>query len=165
MKILKWIFLVLGSALVVLQFIRPEKNIAKGPSASNITGSFAVSEKVLAVLQRSCYDCHSNNTVYPWYAEIQPVGWYLNKHIQDAKRGLNYDEYLTYRLMKQYRRFNDVIEKLGKDEMPLPSYLLIHRYAKLAKGEKDELVQWCTAMRDSMKAKFPFDSLERKPKR
>jgi hypothetical protein len=67
--------------------------------------------------------------------------------------------------MKQYHRFNDIIEQLDKDEMPLPSYLLIHRYAKLTAEEKKEIIQWCTAMRDSMKTKYPVDSLERKPRK
>ena len=165
MKILKWVLVVIATALVVVQFIRPAKNISNGPAVSNIAQAYIVPPKVLAVLERSCYDCHSNNTAYPWYAEVQPVGWYLNKHIQDGKRGLNYDEYLTYRVMKQYRRFKDVIDKIESDEMPLPSYLLIHRYARLSGEEKQELVQWCTAMRDSLKAKFPADSLERKPRR
>ena len=82
-----------------------------------------------------------------------------------ANGGVNFDEYTGYRLMKQYHRFNDIIEQVQEDKMPLPSYLLIHRYAKLTPEEKNELVQWCTAMRDSMKAKFPVDSLERKPRK
>jgi hypothetical protein len=165
MKILKWVVLLLALGLVVIQFIRPEKNKATVPSESNIGRAFVVPANVQKVLERSCYDCHSNNTVYPWYAEVQPVGWWLNKHIQDGKRGVNYDEYTSYRLMKQYRRFKDAIDKVEKDEMPLPSYLLIHRYARLSPEEKNELVQWCTAMRDSMKVKFPLDSLERRQRK
>ena len=67
--------------------------------------------------------------------------------------------------MKQYRRFKDITENVENDEMPLPSYLLIHRYAKLSATEKNDLIQWCAAMRDSMKTKFPVDSLERRPPR
>jgi hypothetical protein len=164
MKLWKKIVLVLAVVFVILQFIRPEKNVGDS-STHNIVQNFAVPAGVQTILQRSCYNCHSNNTVYPWYEEVQPVGWFLAKHIRDGKRGLNFDEYTTYRLMKQYRRFQDIIDKIEGDEMPLPSYLLIHTDAKLSKSQKDELVQWCTAMRDSMKVKFPADSLQRRPQR
>jgi hypothetical protein len=153
----------LAVVVVMSQFVRPAKNISKGPSGSTIAKHFPVPAAVQAVLERSCYDCHSDNTVYPWYAEIEPVGWWLNKHIRDGKRAVNFDEYTSYRLMKQYHRFNDIIEQVQRDEMPLSSYLLIHTYAKLSNSEKSEFVQWCSAMRDSMKATFPIDSLERQP--
>ncbi len=164
MKLWKKIVVVLAAVVVILQFFRPEKNNGNSP-AHSIAQLFAVPPGVQTVLQRSCYDCHSNNTVYPWYAEVQPAGWYLAKHIRDGKRGLNFDDYASYRLMKQYRRFKDIIDQVENDEMPLPSYLLIHRYAKLSASEKSELIQWCTAMRDTMKANFPADSLERKSPR
>jgi hypothetical protein len=164
MKLWKKIALGLAAVFVVLQCIRPEKNIGNS-SAHNIVQHFTVPPGVQTILQRSCYNCHSNNTVYPWYAEIQPAGWLLAKHIRDGKRGLNFDEYTTYRLMRQYRRFQDIIDQVEGDEMPLPSYLLIHRDAKLSSSQKNELIQWCTAMRDSMKANFPADSLERRPQR
>jgi len=162
MKLWKKIVLALAVVFLILQIIRPEKNLGNS-SAHSIAQHFTVPSGVQTILQRSCYNCHSNSTVYPWYAEVQPAGWFLAKHIRDGKRGLNFDEYSTYRLMKQYRRFQDIAEQVENDEMPLPSYLIIHRDAKLSSSEKNELIQWCTAMRDSMKAKFPADSLERRP--
>ncbi len=165
MKRLKWIGLVLVVLIAAIQCVRPEKNIGTRSPETSIEKHFPVPPKVQSVLERSCYDCHSNNTVYPWYAAIQPVGWYLNKHIKDGKRSLNFDEFAGYRLMKQYHRFNDIVEQLNSDEMPLPSYLLIHTYAKLSPEEKSELIQWSNAMRDSMKVRFPADSLERRPRK
>lgn len=165
MRLLKWILVLLAVAVTAVQFIRPEKNISNEAPQTAITQHFPVPQTIQSVLQRSCYDCHSNNTAYPWYAEVQPLGWWLSKHVRDGKKGVNFDEYAGYRLMKQYRRFNDIIEQVQEDKMPLPSYLVVHRYAKLTTEEKDELVRWCTAMRDSMKAKFPVDSLERRPRK
>ena len=63
---------------------------------------FPVPVNVMQILRRSCYDCHSDSTVYPWYAEIQPVGWWLNSHIEDGKRGINFNRFGSYRLMRQY---------------------------------------------------------------
>jgi hypothetical protein len=164
MKYWKKIVLALAAVFLVLQLFRPEKNVG-GPSSQNIAHSFVVPPGVQTILSRSCNDCHSNNTSYPWYAEVQPSAWFLARHVRDGKRGLNFDEYGTYRLMKQYRRFQDIIDKLENDEMPLPSYLLIHRDARLSASQKNELILWCTAMRDSMKANYPADSLQRKPQR
>jgi hypothetical protein len=163
MKMVKWSTLILGIVLVVIQFIRPERNAARGPSANAMGNHFPVPASVQSVFERSCYDCHSDNTKYPWYAEVMPVGWWLAKHIRDGKRGLDFDQFGSYRAFRQYRRFNDIIEQVNKDEMPLPSYLLIHRYARLTAAEKSDLEQWCTAMRDSMKVRYPVDSLERRP--
>lgn len=165
MKALKWILLGFAGALLVLQFVRPEKNISMEPTSIAITQHYPVPQTIQSLFQRSCNDCHTNNTVYPWYTEIQPLGWWLNKHIRDGKKGVNFDEYAGYRLMKQYHRFNDIIEQVQEDKMPLPSYLIIHRYAKLTVEEKNDLVQWCRAMRDSMKARYPVDSLERRARK
>lgn len=161
MKLWKKIVLALAVVFVILQLFRPEKNVG-GSTTHNIAQRFAVPPGVQMVLQRSCYNCHSNNTAYPWYEEVQPVGWFLAKHIRDGKRALNFDEYTSYRLMRQYRRFQDIIDQVENGEMPLPSYLLVHRDARLSQSEKDELIEWCTAMQDSMRAHVPADSLQRK---
>ena len=163
MKIVKWGSLILLAVMVVIQFFRPAKNAAEGPSSNTMRVHFPVPANVQSVFERSCYDCHSNNTHYPWYAEVMPVGWWLAKHIRDGKRGLDFDQFGSYRVFRQYRKFNDIIEQVDKDEMPLPSYLLIHRYARLTAAEKSDIIQWCTAMRDTMKTRFPLDSLERRP--
>ena len=162
MRALKWILLVLAVVVVIVQFIRPEKNISKEPTSIALAQHFPVPQTIQSVLQRSCNDCHSNNTVYPWYAEIQPLGWWLNKQIRDGKRGVNFDEYTGYRLMKQYHRFNDIIEQVKEDKMPLPSYLLIHRYAKLTAEETNFDPNDMTNSANSRKCRWAQLSFEKK---
>jgi hypothetical protein len=163
MKILKIVCLALAVAFMVIQFIRPEENLNNQFPPNGIRQRFAVPESVQAILRRSCYDCHSNNTVYPWYANVEPVGWWLNSHIRNGKRHVNYDEYGTYRPIRQFVRFRDLIEQIKKDDMPLRSFALIHQYARLTPTEKDLLIRWSTAMMDTMKANYPADSLRRRP--
>jgi len=158
-KILKRTFLVLLLAFIVIQFFRPTKNKATGPFANDIANKYPMPEDVKTILKASCNDCHSNNTVYPWYAEVQPVAWWLDGHIKDGKRGLNFDEFLSYRIPKQYKRLNDINELVKKDEMPLNSYLWIHKYAKLNDQQKLTISNWVTSVRDSIKASYPPDSL------
>jgi len=162
MKTFKRIFFVLVVILIIIQFIRPARNIGDVNPAYEITSAFAVPNNVQDILRNSCYDCHSNNTRYPWYANIQPAAWFMNGHIKDGKRGLNFSEFATYSLRRQFHRFNDIIENVNDGEMPLPSYLLIHTDAKLSTRQKDIIAAWANTAIDSMKAKYPADSLRSK---
>ena len=158
-KILKRTFLVLLVIFIAIQFYRPAKNKAMGPFANAIENKYPMQEDVKNILKASCNDCHSNNTVYPWYAEVQPVRWWLDGHINDGRRGLNFDEYLSYPIRKQYKRMEDVNELVKDDKMPLKSYLWIHKYAKLNDQQKSTIANWTNSVRDSIKANYPADSL------
>src|SRR5665811_802718 len=107
-KIFKRILIALLIIFIAIQFIRPAKNRSEGISANDISTKYPVPDSVQAILKVACYDCHSNNTRYPWYAEIQPVAWWLNNHIKDGKRGLNFSEFTSYRIKKQFHRLDAV---------------------------------------------------------
>ena len=161
-KILKRIFQILLLAFIIIQFIRPAKNKAEGISQNDISKIYPVPENVQTILKTSCYDCHSNNTVYPWYAKIQPVAWWLNNHIQDGKKDLNFSEFASYRIRRQYKKLEEINELVKKGEMPLDSYLWLHKNAKLDDQQKLTLANWVTTIRDTIKANYPADSLNRK---
>ena len=159
MKILKRILIVLAGLFILLQFYRSPRNQSSTNPSNDISASFNVPADVQGIFRTSCYDCHSDTTHYPWYAKVQPVGWWLNGHIEQGKRQLNFSEYSSYRLRRQYNKFGDIIEQLEGDEMPLPAYLIIHTDAKLSQDQKGKIIAWAQAMRGSMKAKYPQDSL------
>ncbi len=161
-KIFKRILIALLIIFIAIQFIRPAKNRSEGISANDISTKYPVPDSVQAILKVACYDCHSNNTRYPWYAEIQPVAWWLNNHIKDGKRGLNFSEFTSYRIKKQFHRLDDINKQVKKNEMPLSSYTLIHTDAKLTEGQKLAIAAWATSIRDSIKAHYPPDSLGKK---
>lgn len=94
---IKKILYVLIAALVIIQFIRPKQNVSAGPFTNDVSTKFAVNDNVASILKQSCYDCHSNNTVYPWYANVQPVTWWLQDHVNEGKKELNFSEFATYR--------------------------------------------------------------------
>ena len=160
-KILKWTFLVLLVAFIIIQFIRPKKNTSSEPSANAIENKYPIPEDVKSILKTSCYDCHSNNTVYPWYAEVQPFGWWLAGHISDGKKDLNFDEFLSYRIYKQYKRLDDIVELVKDNKMPIASYLWIHKYAKLDDQKKQKITDWANGLRTTIAANNPPDSLKR----
>ena len=160
-KVVKPIFLLLLVVIIIIQFIHPPKNISS-PDAlllNDISKVYGVPDSVNQVLQTSCYDCHSNNTIYPWYSKIQPVAWWLNDHIVEGKREVNFSEFATYRIGRQYKKLDEIIKQVKEDEMPLSSYTLIHRNAILTTGQKLVISNWAASIRDSIKAKYPPDSL------
>lgn len=152
------------AVLVIIQFFRPEKNINAAASATvnDISKVFTVPENVQSILKTSCYDCHSNNTYYPWYNNIQPVAWWLNHHVEEGKRELNFNEFATYSARRQYKKMEEVIDQVKEDEMPLSSYTIIHKDAKLSQEQKLALSNWADATRKDMESKYHPDSLKRK---
>ncbi len=162
MTILKRIFQILLLTFIVIQFIRPGKNKAEGISKNDISTLYQVPAPVQAVLKTSCTDCHSNNTFYPWYSKIQPVAWWLDDHIIEGKKHLNFSEFATYSLRKQYHKLEEIDEMVRKGEMPHDKYLWMHKNAKLSEDQKTIIYKWVNATMDSMKARYPIDSLIKK---
>jgi hypothetical protein len=159
---LKKFLLALVILLVAIQFMRPEENVLKTSSANHISTVFETPDEVQTVLKTSCNDCHSNNTVYPWYNKVQPVAWWLNHHVNEAKEKLNFDEFASYNLRRQYHKMEETEEMIAENEMPLFSYTLIHRNAILSEEQKQVLTDWSKSIRKEMESKYPFDSLIRK---
>ena len=158
MKIVKRILLILLIIFIVMQAFRPAKNNSND-TTKDISKSYVVPENVKVILAKACYDCHSNHTRYPWYAEVQPVSWWLANHIKDGKREINFNEFDSYRISRQYKKLEDCIKQVKEGDMPLPSYTIIHKDAILTDTEKQVLVNWFEVLRDSIKARYPADSL------
>lgn len=159
MKPLKTIGWSLLGALVLIQFIKPEKNIAEGPQPNAITNKFEMPVEVKTILDKACMDCHSNNTSYPWYSTIQPVAWWLADHVKDGQRHLNLDEYTNRSLRYQFHKMEETIEMVKEEEMPLPSYTWTHTEARLTQEERAIITRWAQSIMESMKAQYPMDSL------
>ncbi|HPW86515.1 MAG TPA: heme-binding domain-containing protein [Chitinophagales bacterium] len=139
---LKKVGLALLLLLVVIQFIQPTKNQSTEILASDITKVRQVPADVQEILTVACYDCHSNNTVYPWYSHIQPVAWWLNNHVVEGKQKLNFSTFGDYDTKKANHKLDETIEVLQKNEMPLKSYTLIHTNAKLTDAQKTLVINW-----------------------
>ena len=128
--------------LIVIQFFQPKKNQSTELLAADITRVSDIPDDVLKILKTSCYDCHSNNTVYPWYNNIQPVAWWLNNHVKEGKERLNFSEFGNYTPEKIEKKKRGIIKDIEEGEMPLTSYTLIHRNAILDEAQKDLVINW-----------------------
>jgi len=158
----KKILVFLVAVLVIIQFFHPKKNESVGLPANSIAAVFAVPDSVKKILAVSCNDCHSGHTVYPWYSKIQPVDWWLNNHINEGKKELDFDEFASYRPRRQYKKMEEIIKQVKEDEMPLNSYTWIHKDAILTADQKQALITWAEMNRTLMEQKYPRDSLIRK---
>ena len=151
MSISKKFLIALSVVLIVIQFIKPAKNQSIAPTPNDIFANFEASESTKQLIQTSCYDCHSNNTVYPWYSEIQPVSWWIADHINEGKSELNFSEFASYTPKKADHKLEEVIEMIQEGEMPLKSYTLIHGNAKLSEVQKTEIITWAKELRNQIK--------------
>lgn len=141
------IFIGLVVVLVLIQFIRPEQNKGEAATPQDVTHAVQVPDDVMLTLKASCYDCHSNNTNYPWYANINPVGLWLNHHIEEGKAELNFSSFATYPKKKQDHKLEELAEEVEEGHMPLPSYTLIHTDTRLNDQQTKRLVEWVKAER------------------
>ena len=162
MKAWKRMLLGLLAMLVIIQFFQPKRNLSAQTSSNDISLIHPIPADVKKILTKACNDCHSNNTRYPWYANFQPVAWWLNHHIVEGKRRLNFNEFAAYSLRKQYKKMEETEELLKDGEMPPGSYTSIHTNAKLTVQERKALIDWTNQIRDTMRANYPEDSLIKK---
>jgi hypothetical protein len=139
--------------IVGIQFIRPDRNVSGGAvTANDITQQYRIPAPISDILKRSCNDCHSNNTHYPWYTNIQPVGWWMQEHVEDGKRNLNFSEFGTYKPKDQDDVVEEIVKVIEKNEMPLNSYLWMHGEAKLSEEDKAALIAWAKKLRAEIAA-------------
>lgn len=151
--------------LVIIQFIPYEKNVSNDMQF-DISKSYNVPDNVQTLLKGACNDCHSNQSTYPWYSKIEPVGFWLNSHIQDGKKDLNFSAFTKLPLAVQNHKLEEVVEMVEEKEMPLPSYtyLGLHPEAKLTDEDRKVIVDWAKEQMAMLAATYPADSLKMKPR-
>jgi hypothetical protein len=148
---LKRILPVAVVAVVAMQIIRPARNLSTAPPGKNdIVTLYPPPPEVRHLLAVACYDCHSNNTRYPWYADVQPVGWWLKSHIDEGKDRLNLSEFGSYSLNRQGKKFGAIADQLTDRVMPLRSYTWIHRDAVLTDAQNNALIDWAESMQEKV---------------
>jgi len=152
MKFAKGILLVSGILFIALQFIRPVHNKSGQVLMTDISKVIIIPDTVLTLIKNACYDCHSNNTYYPLYSNIQPMGWLMAYHIKQAKNQLNFSEFGSYSQRRQVSKLDGIVNSIKDDIMPLKSYKIMHKSAQLSADEKSLLINWAQQSIDSLSA-------------
>jgi hypothetical protein len=136
---------------LLMQLYQPARNLGYGQDITgNFTKVYNVPKNVEIILRTSCYDCHSNNTNYPWYSYIQPARFFMESHIATGKENLNFNEWGNYSSRKQNNKLERIAKQIESNEMPLSSYTLIHKKAILTASQKKEVLDWINKTKDSI---------------
>ena len=131
--------------LVIIQFFRIDKTNPTIIQENDFISITNPPENIKNLLKTSCYDCHSNESTYPWYTNVAPISWWVKQHINEAREELNFSEWGTFTEKRKKHKLEEVYEEVEEGEMPLKSYLIAHSEAKLTTEQKNELVAWFKA--------------------
>ena len=142
MKIFKIILLILLIVFVGIQFIPTKRNQSESVPDTDFMVVNNVPQNIYNSLQTSCYDCHSNNTSYPWDNKVQPVAWFLENHIEEGKAELNFSEWDSYSNRRKISKLKSIVSQIKENKMPLSSYTMIHKDALLDDIQKKEIIDW-----------------------
>ncbi len=152
LRVLRWLVILLVAGFVIIQFFRiPRTNPAIDPTQT-IESHLQVSPQAAAILDRSCNDCHSNKTRWPWYTNVAPVSWLVIGHVNDGRTALNFSNWGSYDKDEQSRRLRDMCELVEDGAMPLSVYTPMHPGSKLSAEDKKALCDWANAERARISA-------------
>jgi hypothetical protein len=130
------------AVLIIIQFIRPEKNLGEPDTKTDFIRVSHVPDTLASILLNSCYDCHSNHTHYPWYSNVAPFSWYLNRHVEEGKAHLNFSSWATMDKAQKITQLDQICEEITYGLMPLQSYLLIHPSSSLSEQDIQAVCKW-----------------------
>ncbi len=147
MKLAKRIGWILLIALIAIQFYRPAKNVEIGDHTAVFLSETNPPQEVKLILETTCYDCHSNNTIYPWYNNIAPVSYWMADHIRVGKGHLNFSEWESYTSKKKDHKLEELVEEVEGGEMPLKEYTWTHKEARLTPEQKEMVMAWAKKSR------------------
>jgi cytochrome c551/c552 len=146
-KLLKWTAILLLVLFIGIQLKRPARANPPVDQSQTIEANTQITQPVRDILDRSCSDCHSNKTVWPWYTNVAPISWWIVDHINEGRRNLNFSEWAKLDRDRQAKKLQQICDEVQDGAMPLPSYLPMHSKAKLSEQDKKTLCDWTEAER------------------
>jgi len=150
LKIAKWFVIVIAGLLLILQFIRPARTNPPVDESQTIFARTQMTPQVAAILNRSCVDCHSNKTVWPWYTNVAPLSWFIVNDVNTGRGMMNLSEWGRLDADKQSRKLRQICDQVEDGIMPLSSYTPMHPGSKLSTEDKKTLCDWTDAERERL---------------
>ena len=141
-KLLKYALAIFAVVLLLAQFVRPEKVNPPSEPSQALEAQAQVPPRVQKVLARSCYDCHSNQTTWPWYSQVAPASWLVVEDVNHGRKHLNFSTWSTYDNDQRYSLLEEVCEEVTEGKMPLPIYLVMHDGARVSSDEARAICEW-----------------------
>ncbi|MDH5399243.1 MAG: heme-binding domain-containing protein [Cyclobacteriaceae bacterium] len=147
MKKKKFIFWVILLVIVIIQFVPLDRTVPEYDKSGDFIAITAPSMEIQQTLKRACYDCHSFETKYPWYAYVAPVSFWVGHHIDEGREHLNFSVWSSYDAKKSDHKLEELAEEVEERKMPMTSYVIAHSEAKLSAEETERLVRWVEGLR------------------
>lgn len=138
----KWIWIILVAVVVVIQVIPSGRPEVTEQNPADLIQNNSLPDTVASLMRTSCYDCHSNETHYPWYAHVAPVSWLVGRDTRIGRENLNFSEWENYSKMDKAKLLGDLLDEVEDGTMPMPIYLLMHPDAKLTGSQRELLGNW-----------------------
>lgn len=144
---IKKVLIVLLVVLVIIQFFRIDKINPPVDATINLIQVVEVPTTVQEILNSACFDCHSNETAYPWYTNVAPLSWWIKDHIDEGRDELNFSEWGSYSDKRRLHKIDELGEMVSEGEMPLKSYVIAHREADLSDAQRNTLLEWIKTLK------------------
>ena len=141
-KVIKWLVVAVVVVFIGLQFVRPARTNPAVDQTQTIHAQLQMTPQVAAIIDRSCRDCHSNTTRWPWYSNVVPASWFLVDHVNEGRQHLNFSEWGKLDTRRADKRLEEICEEVSDKLMPLNSYTWIHRSSKLSADDIKTLCDW-----------------------
>jgi hypothetical protein len=149
-RVLKWFAVVMVVVFLGLQFVRPARTNPSVDQTQTVNAHLQITPPVAAILDRSCHDCHSNSTRWPWYSNVAPASWYLIDHVNDGRTHLNFSEWGKLDKRQADNKLEEMCEEVTDRLMPIDTYTWIHRSARLSDADIKILCDWTEAERERL---------------
>jgi len=154
-KILKYIFGVVLVSLIIIQFINRPERVHEAVNDNDIINTLEIEGPIATLLKSACYDCHSDQPRYPWYASVAPISWRIAEHIEHGRDELNFSKWATYSARRRDHKLEEMIEEVEEGHMPLPGYVRMHHEARLDKEQIASLKTWINTEREKIITEQP----------
>lgn len=133
--------------LAAMQFIQPQKTNPTDPAESDFASVYDLEAVDVELINKACYDCHSNETVWPWYADVAPASYVIVNHVNEGRKHLNFSKWGSYSSDRKDHKLEECSEEVESGEMPMSSYILAHKEARITAEERARLVELFRSLR------------------
>lgn len=141
-KIAKVVSVVVGVVFVLIQFIQPNRTNPEVDESKTMQTELNIPADINALLVRGCKDCHSNQTVWPFYSYIAPASWLVSNDVTEGRKRFNMSEWGKYKFSKKVQKLSGIYQNVTDRSMPLPKYIPLHPEANLTDAERNQLAAW-----------------------
>ncbi len=149
-KILRWTGIIVAAVFILIQFRQPDRSNPPTDQSMTIAAQAEFTPPVSKLLTTSCFDCHSNETHWPWYSYVAPVSWLVADDVRKGRGNLNFSDWGKYTKSKRVLKLGEIYEEVSKGDMPLQEYLYIHKDARLTAADRDSITDWTERVRDKL---------------